>query len=1042
MSLHNYWPTVEEVNNCIKSEAESVSDEVLIAVHQQFPLAYSIVGPDGKVIADKRSISTEDELLDHLLGSAPEGSLVVPITGASGIGKSHLIRLLDARIRHHPNAKRYLVIRIPKSASLRRVVELILATEPLRDAKFDGVKKEFSKALADLPLDQAVIRFQGQLEISLNDYARSLMQILQQNPTDSDTRERLNHAIKLPKLISDVETVGHFRSKVLPRIIQRPVAGMKLEGDQIKEADPTEGQFEAQDLDLQDVDFGQAAVQVANYYRTNLETFGGRGKVVAADVLNTVVDQATSQLYQLNQPLGGMTLVEVILEIRRLLLADNRDLVILVEDFKALVGIQDTLIKVLIQEGATSRGKEYATIRSAIAVTDGYLAGRDTLATRAGREWVVESRLESEEEVLRRTRLLVSSYLNAARYGETELKHHYKKICDEARGNGNSSSFPVYSDDSDNDEEPLKSFGYEGNVPLFPFTEAAIECLARSTLTSGNALVFNPRFIIKNVIREVLVAGREAFLNKKFPQVGFQVGGIGAAVSEWLASLAVSEDQRQQYRRLVTTWGNNPQSRNDIGRIPAKVFEVFGLPVPDIKFVKPPTKQVQSTSLITKTSDNVQMRAQVQQVEEFRNALENWVQEGVRLEQGIANKIRKALEALINARIDWNAERCLKQEIKSDMFSIPNAGGEQGLATDAIKIAPNNEDPDGRLRQELIALLRYYEVHKAKSEYEDIDEDFARVSNLLDRLLPAILEFVRSSAQRQCHAAILEMASNSRLLGISERGRTISTVSSFLFSEGVAIEELPDNTPQPFREWRLMQYTAHQIRPQLRQMLVATSGCFQGAGKTPNGVDIVRLVENYPAESIKMDHADLVNPTPELKQALQNISNVKVKVRINQVLQEARKITKSIQQELGDDFDKNKVLDVMKELANQLRERGAWSKDDLGFSPKDFEQLCEEFRSAAIKECLMLLQKLEDTDGEGALQIKKISYLAQLSFLPLIKTQCFLERAAKVLKSANKHSQTLTEQYKGVSPIEKATAIKSVFNNLLSDLLILKRGEE
>jgi hypothetical protein len=97
MSLLNYWPTHEEIDRCIKSEAESVSDEVLLAVHQEFPLAYATVGPDGKVVPDSRQIASEDDLLRHLLGSAPEGSLVVPITGASGVGKSHLIRMLDAR---------------------------------------------------------------------------------------------------------------------------------------------------------------------------------------------------------------------------------------------------------------------------------------------------------------------------------------------------------------------------------------------------------------------------------------------------------------------------------------------------------------------------------------------------------------------------------------------------------------------------------------------------------------------------------------------------------------------------------------------------------------------------------------------------------------------------------------------------------------------------------------------------------------------------------------------------------------------------------
>jgi len=41
----------------------------------------------------------------------------------------------------------------------------------------------------------------------------------------------------------------------------------------------------------------------------------------------------------------------VILEIRILLLKDRRELVILVEDFRALTGIQETLLNVMIQGG-------------------------------------------------------------------------------------------------------------------------------------------------------------------------------------------------------------------------------------------------------------------------------------------------------------------------------------------------------------------------------------------------------------------------------------------------------------------------------------------------------------------------------------------------------------------------------------------------------------------------------------------------------------------------------------------------------------------
>ena len=74
MSLLNYWPSLEEINRCIKAEAENSSDEVLLAVHQQFPLAYLKVGSDGKVMPDSRTTSTEDELINYFIGAAPSGS--------------------------------------------------------------------------------------------------------------------------------------------------------------------------------------------------------------------------------------------------------------------------------------------------------------------------------------------------------------------------------------------------------------------------------------------------------------------------------------------------------------------------------------------------------------------------------------------------------------------------------------------------------------------------------------------------------------------------------------------------------------------------------------------------------------------------------------------------------------------------------------------------------------------------------------------------------------------------------------------------------
>ena len=84
------------------------------------------------------------------------------------------------------------------------------------------------------------------------------------------------------------------------------------------------------------------------------------------------------------------------------------------------------------------------------------------------------------------------------------------------------------------------------------------------------------------------MAGREAFVNKQFPPPGINAKRPLLLMSlQWLTSLHVSDDQRKRYERLVTVWGNDPKTRSEIGRIPKEVFEVFGLPQPDIDFIPP-----------------------------------------------------------------------------------------------------------------------------------------------------------------------------------------------------------------------------------------------------------------------------------------------------------------------------------------------------------------------------------------------------------------------------------------------------------------------
>lgn len=1034
MTINNYWPSIEEINNCIKDQAENSSDAVLLAVHQKFPLAFSIVGPDGNVMKDSKQSASEEDFLKYFLSDAPSGSHVVPITGRSGVGKSHLIRILDAKIKCLKDADKYLVIRIPKSASLRKVVDLILCAEPLQGSQYNSVRAEFSKAMVELKIEDAVITFFSQLQIALKDYSREQREALSQDITNTVIKRKIAHADYLPLLMSDGEMVDHFRENVLPRIIQRTVEGgdLSLENNDF---DPNSIKFKTEDFDFEGIDIASSNQRVSKYYQLNFLSDSSQERDLAVEVLNDVVDRATNQLYKLNQSLGGMTLGEVILEIRKLLLKDDRELILLVEDFAALVGIQETLAKVLIQEGATSEGIKYATIRSAIAVTDGYLGGKNTLATRAGREWVVESSLDSETETLDRTKKLVASYLNAARIGERGLKNYYDNLIKkDPRSNF---SVPIYRDDDIGDSiTQLHAFGSIDEISLFPFSDNAIEFLARQTsLRSGNSLIFNPRYIIKNIIRLILIH-RESFLDGSFPPNGIISKAPQADVQNWISGLEVSQELKGQYQRLVTIWGNNPETRNEIPhRINNDIYTVFSLKVPELNAssspIRIPEKNKPNETETAETS-GIDVRLETK-IRDCKLALDEWITENKRLDQAIASVIRRRISSEISRKIDWNAERTLEIEIKPQQIIINNAGGSGNAATDyTIELISdvNNPDPDGRLRIELLALYRNDECSKLKT-YPGLDDDLARISNLIERLIPQALIAIEDINKKHTNSVICALNLNGKVLGFIENSPSTTYIDQTLFANGDTIESLPLYASEKFKEWIAFKESALQTRSALQKSLLQANGCFQGTGDTCYGVDILKILDHYPQSEASIVYEDIRNIEPSTKSLLQGLSDARVEARIKGLKVEIEKIVDLINSDLGGEFDKNLIVETLKRIANHLKDSGKFNESIIGLSFNEFSKLADEFRDSSIKESLSIYAKFTSPELR---EDKKISNFGRMQLTPLSICDRFISYSLRLILAVENEAKVLEQQHKGLNKAEKIDAIKLAFKGISQNL--------
>ena len=175
----------------------------------------------------------------------------------------------------------------------------------------------------------------------------------------------------------------------------------------------------------------------------------------------------------------------------------------------------------MIAEAVRDGEQVLCTMRTALAYTEGYLSGRDTVLTRARSEWLIEERPnDSDEEILSRVVRLVVC-LNAARVGRDELRAAY----DARDPKSGQRWFPTVTT---GDLEPgpatlARAFGHsEDGYPLFPFNAAAIRqlCLL-STVNSRKQLVLNPRHVINGVISRVLK--RRAFELGEFPSAQLTV---------------------------------------------------------------------------------------------------------------------------------------------------------------------------------------------------------------------------------------------------------------------------------------------------------------------------------------------------------------------------------------------------------------------------------------------------------------------------------------------------------------------------------------
>jgi hypothetical protein len=273
-------------------------------------------------------------------------------------------------------------------------------------------------------------------------------------------------------------------------------------------------QFTEDDLptDVRDTrEAGAASRQLAAQIAAN-----GQLRRAAVTLFNQHLDVAVMRAANL----GVGRLQKAFLDIRRVLAERGQEIVLLVEDFALVQGIQRDLLDAILETGERGGRRVLAPIRTLLAVTTGYYESLvETVRTRIESScpfrYELRVALSDDGRVPSATEAkvvdFVGRYLNAARIGRATL---------DRVGATDGEDVPNQCDECPVREPCHSGFGAASTGHgLYPYNREALLRTVRSATPGEEA--FNPRSVLARVVRHVLTEHVDDIVNREFPNTAF-----------------------------------------------------------------------------------------------------------------------------------------------------------------------------------------------------------------------------------------------------------------------------------------------------------------------------------------------------------------------------------------------------------------------------------------------------------------------------------------------------------------------------------------
>ncbi|BEL10795.1 hypothetical protein Q0Z83_089860 [Actinoplanes sichuanensis] len=654
----------------ITTEAVSPSPSVFFATHA--PLRIRRRHPEGRADTHSAEVTEEQVRRDFLQRSTPTGVLLMPVIGESGAGKSHLVRWIYEKTP--PTASRAIIYLPKTSTSLRAVVRALLDQPDVDSPELAQLRADVDRMSSELD--------QRSLE-------RRLINELSEAVAVADSKPGAARILAGPDRLASLLLDPHIRDHLLQegKLIPRLAASLLSDGHERDNERPTS--FTVDDLPLDVADVKKASDKA---YRLLMQiTTKPDLQTAAVDILTDQLPTAVTAAWNI----GGGRLQDAMLEVRRQYARQGKEILLLIEDFVVLQGVQRDLLDALIEAGEREGRTVLAPVRTLMAVTSGYFERlTETVLTRAKAAtpyvYDLDVAFDTSERGRAEVGAFVGRYLNAARLGHNVL---------EEAGVAAGAAIPNKCEDCPFKDTCHAAFGVSTDGHgLYPFNWPALRRAIRARPARNKPDSFNPRAVIGEVVRPVLVEHAEALREGTFPDERFREDFPTPSEETFLLGVVKQEIEErdpngaQRRETFLEFWGDAPDQVKNLEPELHAAFGIKPLRIDDASSLR--TRFTPTAPTVAGPRPNTPATAAPApangippRIRKMIDDIENWQGRDAQLPQPTAFAIRSIIRQAVTSRSLWN-DPIMAEPLTGDLdkawpvrptvVSIEGAEGEGG----------------------------------------------------------------------------------------------------------------------------------------------------------------------------------------------------------------------------------------------------------------------------------------------------------------------------------------------------------------------------